>query len=121
MYNPTLNRPDGLEISPPAGSTISRFEPTIYVSLEFGLKPRIYGSENGATSYTVFFVNNQQVSFEDVKRSLVKTLPGYGVIEFDTSKLSPGLHLFRIQIVWSKETYRNPDPNLSYEWAYRVE
>ncbi|MEZ4668158.1 MAG: hypothetical protein R3E39_09595 [Anaerolineae bacterium] len=36
-------------------------------------------------------------------------------------ELASGLHLFQIQVARSADELRNPDPDLSYEWAYRVE
>ena len=35
--------------------------------------------------------------------------------------LLPGYHLFKIEPANSQEAQNNPDPNLSYEWVYRVE
>jgi hypothetical protein len=35
--------------------------------------------------------------------------------------LLPGYHLFKIEPANSQEQQNNPDPKLSYEWAYRVE
>ena len=37
------------------------------------------------------------------------------------NRLTPGLHLFRLQIGSSFDDFLNLDPKLSYEWAYRVE
>jgi hypothetical protein len=66
-----------------------------------------------------FYINGQKANFP------IYSIVGNGnrgtLILNISPLLLPGYHLFKIEPENSQEQQNNPDPKLSYEWAYRVE
>lgn len=94
------------------------------VSIGAFLNDKIYS----LSQWSQLFINNQKVSIDDIDvafeypdiHSKKEVYVQYFYF-YLYQRLDPGLHLFRIQIASSFGEFLNPDPNLSYEWAYRVE
>ncbi len=90
-----------------------------------------YKEHRDIVMWTRLFLNNQSLSAGDADPFSIPALPLDMAkperkltlfIDFPlNNRLTPGLHLFRIQIGSSFNDFLNPDPKLSYEWACRVE
>jgi hypothetical protein len=81
------------------------------------------------SQWTQIFLNGQRLEHLDTTGSFPGGLPApneknsntaYFYI-YHTATLHSGLYLLRIQAGSSFHDFLNPDPKLSYEWAYRVE
>lgn len=115
--------PSSMQIYPNPGAILDSSDIVVMI-LAFEL------NKDGVEQWTQLFLNHQRIA-----RSDIDTPPGtgrywspgimlmdYAELTFDpNNKLNSGLHLFRIQIGRSFNDFLNPDPKLSYEWAYRVE
>jgi len=71
--------------------------------------------------WSQIYLNNQRIARLDVFSSRAGNLGQHGLMFNFNVNLLNGVHLFRIQIASSFNEFLHPDPNLSYEWAYRVE
>jgi hypothetical protein len=126
--------PTWLGVHPLPGSIITK-NTEINIILGFCIKPFAYGECHKdfvvdsdsfhATDawwwWTRIAVNDQWVFPFSFRSSFYGTASYANVNYTFKPELPSGLHLFRIQVARSADELRNPDPDLSYEWAYRVE
>lgn len=81
----------------------------------------ICGDKSEYWAWTQFFINTQRIPKSITFAHSYLMLPDDIAYTKFQPKLEPGLHLFRVQFGTSMDVLFNPDPALSYEWAYRVE
>ena len=122
LQNPQ-STPSFLQIEPVPGTILGNRLSTWRVEVNLG------ADKTGTTQWTQIFLNGQRLSHLDITGSFPGGLPAPNKKNFNTAyfyfyntaTLESGLHLFRIQACSSFNDLLNPDPKLSYEWAYRVE
>ena len=128
----SINPPDWMRIKPPPNGILRKDEP---IEISLYMCPEMLGSQDCKIplhikdgSYQLmglyrqwsnFYVNGQKSNF--------LLFSGGGNIFGGTLSMNmhplllPGYHLFKIEPANSQEQQNNPDPKLTYEWAYRVE
>jgi|SRR5689334_12221015 len=115
--------PSFLQINPVPGTKLASRLGDLRVEVNLG------ADKTGTTQWTQIFLNGQRLSHLDITGSFPGGLPAPNEKNFNTvyfyfyktTTVGSGLHLFRIQAGSSFYDLLNPDPKLSYEWAYRVE
>jgi hypothetical protein len=128
----SINPPDWMRIKPPPNEILHKDEP---IEISLYMCPEMLGSQDCKSPLRVkdgsyqlmglyrqwsnFYVNGQKSNF--------LLFSGGGNISGGTLSINlhplllPGRHLFKIEPAASIGEQENPDPKLSYEWAYRVE
>ncbi len=120
MKQPVIE-PEILNVFPRPGSVVKSSEVT-YVCLHYEPQYEDRTKLQSTYNWTRLFLNGQRIPQSRISGSLLFGAIMGGCLQISYFSPSPsGLHLFRIQVGTSFNDFLNPDPKLSYEWAYRVE
>ena len=128
----SINPPDWMRINPPPNGILHRDEP---IEISLYMCPEMLGSQDCKCplrvkdgSYQLMGLYRQWSNFYvNGRKSNFLLFSGGGNISGGTLSMNmhplllPGYHLFKIEPANSQEEQNNPNPNLSYEWAYRVQ
>lgn len=137
LFKSPTKIPDWVQINPPPSSVLRQGEPIeikLFVChLEASTHScdksllRVKGGSYEATGlynqWSSFYVNGQQTRFLWYAGggNIVGTITGSSLTKKVSPALLQGYHLFKVEPAKSQEEQHNSDPNLSYEWVYRVE
>ncbi|MEP6988391.1 MAG: hypothetical protein ABI970_22495 [Chloroflexota bacterium] len=137
LYKSPVSPPKWMKIIPPPGSFLHKDQPIeidLFVCNEIfayqdcsetplRAKDDSYESTGLYRVWSNFYVNGRKSNFLLFSGggSVSGTLTS-GALDMRLNPLLlPSYHLFKIEPANSQEQQNNPDPKLSYEWAYRVE
>lgn len=117
-----IAEPNPIQVFPRPASVVKPSERAT-VCLGYVPQPQDDDREKLKATYnwTRVYLNGERLPQSEISGSIVGTITRACLEIGYNFNLSPGLHLFRIQIASSFNEFLTPDPKLSYEWAYRVE
>lgn len=139
LYKSPVRLPDWMKVIPPPGSILPRdeaIEIRFYICNDIvGIQTcddsesplHVAGDSYDATGlyrlWSNFYVNGRKSNplLFIWGGSVYGTLTSSALVMKPKPVLLPGYHLFKIEPANSQVQQNNPDPKLTYEWAYRVE